>query len=102
MSAWSPADWATFLGVLATTATGLYLGVVRPALIQLRELVEALRANTASTNVSAAAMTTTAAAVVDNTVATQQVAQALPPVTVNVTTDAPPEPPAHGRKAKAP
>lgn len=91
MSEWSPQDWGTFLGVLVTTLTGLYLGVVRPLLVQFKELILALKANTESTDVSARAQASNATATVQNTEVTKAVAERLPasgPVTVNIEGDA--------------
>lgn len=72
--------------LLAVTLPAFYLTVGRPFLVQIKELIEALKENTGATNTSADAMTTTADAVTANTVATKAVAEAIPnaPVTVNV------------------
>jgi uncharacterized membrane protein len=79
MSEWGVQDWVLFFGAVGTMAVTV-LGALIP-------LVRALKENTQATVTSANAMTTTAVAVEKNTVATEQVAQSLPPsspVTVNV------------------
>lgn len=92
-SAWNINDWVIALGTILGSLTAFYLTVGRPLLQQLKELIVALKSNTAATDVSAAAMSTTAVAVDANTVVTKQAADALvtSPVTVNVATP-PPEP----------
>lgn len=86
MSEWSLQDWLTFIAASGAAALAFYTGVVRPTLAQIKELIVALKDNTASTDVSARAQTSNAAATAENTEATRVVAKALPasPVTVNV------------------
>lgn len=79
---------AALTAFLTVAIPTFYVTVGRPLLAQIRELIIALKDNTAATDTSAAALTTTATAVEANTVVTKAVAEALPtgPVTVNVAT----------------
>ena len=91
MSADELARWVAAGSALIAFLVALRMQVIEPLIRAMREsrepLVAALVANTEATDVSAKAMTTTAVAVDQNTVATNQVAAALPasPTTVNVT-----------------